>query len=241
MAALLFLSGLLHLEVTAVPTVSSGMVFRGQAGGLFGQLLAEGLRAYFANTGAHILIISGFLVALLFTAPLSLAQLAVQAPQWGRNAFARLNALMPKRKQDSVVQDAAKPTKTRKPKSLRAVIEEVLPTAEDNPSAEVFSVTPPTVVLPEPREVVEPEPDAPVVGKVEDTGDYQLPDADELLTEPSGILARITDEELKGQSDILSKALLSFGIEGRVTEVRPGPVVTMYEFEPRPVPRWPGL
>jgi S-DNA-T family DNA segregation ATPase FtsK/SpoIIIE len=210
------------------------MVFRGQAGGLFGQLLAEGLRAYFANTGAHILIISGFLVALLFTAPLSLAQLAVQAPQWGRNAFARLNALMPKRKQDAVVPDAAKPTKTRKPKSLRAVIEEVLPTAEDNPSAEVFSVTPPTVVLPEPREVVEPEPDAPLVGKIEDTGDYQLPDADELLTEPSGILARITDEELKGQSDILSKALLSFGIEGRVTEVRPGPVVTMYEFEPAP-------
>ena len=33
LAALLFLSGLLHLEVTAVPTVSSGMVFRGQAGG----------------------------------------------------------------------------------------------------------------------------------------------------------------------------------------------------------------
>ena len=93
-------------------------------------------------------------MALLFTAPLSLAQLAVQAPQWGRNAFARLNALMPKRKQDSVVQDAAKPTKTRKPKSLRAVIEEVLPTAEDNPSAEVFSVTPPTVVLPEPRELL---------------------------------------------------------------------------------------
>jgi S-DNA-T family DNA segregation ATPase FtsK/SpoIIIE len=234
LAALLFLSGLLHLEVTAVPTVSSGMVFRGQAGGLFGQLLAEGLRAYFANTGAHILIISGFLVALLFTAPLSLAQLAVQAPLWGRNAFARVNALMLKRKQDAVPPDAAKPTKTRKPKSLRAVIEEVLPTAEDNPSAEVFSVTPPTVVLPEPREVVEPEPDAPLVGKIEDTGDYQLPDADELLTEPSGILARITDEEVKGQSDILSKALLSFGIEGRVTEVRPGPVVTMYEFEPAP-------
>src|SRR5690349_8719489 len=78
LAALLFFSGLLHLEVTAVPTISSGLVLRGQAGGLFGQLLAEGLRTYFANTGAHILIISGFVVALLFTTPLSLAQLAVQ-------------------------------------------------------------------------------------------------------------------------------------------------------------------
>ncbi|MDF2458892.1 MAG: ftsK [Nitrospira sp.] len=233
LAALLFLSGLLHLEVTAVPTASSGMVFRGQAGGLFGQLLAEGLRAYFANTGAHILLISGFLVALLFTGPLSLAQIAVRAPQWGRNVFERLSALMPRREQTVMLPDSPKPTKTRKSKSIRAVIEEVLPEADDTPPAQV-SVTPPTVVLPEPREVVEPEPDVPLVGKVEDTGDYQLPDADELLTEPSGVLARITDEELKGQSDILSKALLSFGIEGRVTEVRPGPVVTMYEFEPAP-------
>ena len=55
-----------------------------------------------------------------------------------------------------------------------------------------------------------------------------------MLTDPSGVLSRITDDELKVQSDILSKALLSFGIEGRVTEVRPGPVVTMYEFEPAP-------
>src|SRR4029079_13781039 len=80
LAALLFLSSLLHLEVTAVPTISSGMVLRGQAGGLFGQLLADGLKTYFANTSAHILIISGFLVALLFTTPLSLAQLAVRLP-----------------------------------------------------------------------------------------------------------------------------------------------------------------
>ncbi|MBH0195292.1 MAG: DNA translocase FtsK, partial [Nitrospira sp.] len=42
------------------------------------------------------------------------------------------------------------------------------------------------------------------------------------------------DEELKAQSEVLSKALASFGIDGRVTEVRPGPVVTMYEFEPAP-------
>ena len=32
----------------------------------------------------------------------------------------------------------------------------------------------------------------------------------------------------------LTRALLSFGIAGKVTEVRPGPVATMYEFEPAP-------
>ena len=233
LAALLFLSGLLHLEVTAVPTISSGLVLRGQAGGLFGQLLAEGLRAYFANTGAHILIISGFLVALLFTAPLSLAQLAVQAPEWGRKLLAGISAIIPRRTKEAPA-EAPKPSKPRKTKSLKAVIEEALPQPEEAIFSEVAVVPPPAVVSPEPVEVAEPEPEPPITGKTEDTGDYRLPDADELLTDPSGVLARITDEELKAQSDILSKALLSFGIEGRVTEVRPGPVVTMYEFEPAP-------
>ena len=236
LTALFFLSGLLHLEVTAVPTISSGMVFRGQAGGLFGQLLAEGLRAYFANTGAHILIFSGFLVAMLFTAPLSLAQLAVQAPLWGRNVLGGIKALLPRptAEVEEAEAETPKPSKPKRTKSIRAVIEEALPHSEEPVVAEAAVVPPPTVVLPEPVEVAEPESEVAVINKVEDTGDYRLPDADELLTDPSGVLARITDDELKIQSDILSKALLSFGIEGRVTEVRPGPVVTMYEFEPAP-------
>ena len=236
LAALFFLSGLLHLEVTAVPTISSGMVFRGQAGGLFGQLLAEGLRAYFANTGAHILIFSGFLVAMLFTAPLSLAQLAVQAPLWGRNVLGGIKALLPRptAEVEEAEAETPKPSKPKRTKSIRAVIEEALPHSEEPVVAEAAVVPPPTVVSPEPVEVAELESEVPVINKMEDTGDYRLPDADELLTDPSGVLARITDDELKIQSDILSKALLSFGIEGRVTEVRPGPVVTMYEFEPAP-------
>jgi S-DNA-T family DNA segregation ATPase FtsK/SpoIIIE len=233
LAALLFLSGLLHLEITAVPTISSGLVLRGQAGGVLGQVLADGLRAYFASTGAHILLFSGFLVALLFTTPLSLAQLVVQAPGWGRHAVERFRALMPRRQKEETSSEAPKPPKPKKAKSIRAVIEEALPETEETVPYEMPVVTP-MVAVPEPLEVVEPEHDMPVAGSTEDTGDYQLPDADELLTEPSGVLTRIADEELKAQSDILSKALLSFSIEGRVTEVRPGPVVTMYEFEPAP-------
>jgi S-DNA-T family DNA segregation ATPase FtsK/SpoIIIE len=35
-------------------------------------------------------------------------------------------------------------------------------------------------------------------------------------------------------SQLLEKRLLDFGIEGRITQVHPGPVITMYEFEPVP-------
>ena len=235
LAALFFLSAFLHLEVTAVPTISSGLVFRGQAGGLFGQVLADALRAYFASTGAHILIIAGFLVALLFTTPLSLAQLAIQVPEWGRKVLEAIRACIPEREKAAAVAEVTKPSRQKKAKTIRAVIEEVIPESKEPPLAEVPVVPPSAITFPEPPEVVvEPEIEVSAAGKADDSGAYQLPDAEEVLSEPSGVLARITDEELKAQSEILSKALLSFGIEGRVTEVRPGPVVTMYEFEPAP-------
>ena len=234
LVALLFLSGFLHLEIMAVPTLSSGLVFRGQAGGLFGQILADGLRAYFASTGAHILILAGFLVALLFTTPLSLAQLAVQVPERSRRIFEVVRALIPERKNDEPAAEVSRPSRSKKTKSIRAVIEEVLPEPEETPAVVMPVIQPPLMPAPEPVEVAELEPEGPMPAKIEDSGDYQLPDPEELLSDPSGVLSRVTEEELNAQSAILSKALLSFGIDGKVTEVRPGPVVTMYEFEPAP-------
>ncbi len=239
--ALLFLSGFLHLEVTAVPTISSGLVYRGQAGGLFGQVLGDGLRAYFASTGAHILILAGFLVSLLFTAPLSLAQLAVQLSERGRRLREAVQAMWPERRKVESLAEPPKPSRPKKAKTIRAVIEEVLPEEEVSPATEsprIQPFQPPVAVAspessPEP-ELCEPELESPVTARAEASGDYELPDPDELLSEPSGVLSRVSDDELKTQSEILAKALLSFGIEGKVTEVRPGPVVTMYEFEPAP-------
>lgn len=43
-----------------------------------------------------------------------------------------------------------------------------------------------------------------------------------------------TDEELKANAQVLERTLAEFGILGQVREVHPGPVVTMYEFEPGP-------
>ncbi len=35
-------------------------------------------------------------------------------------------------------------------------------------------------------------------------------------------------------SSLIEKKLEDFGVEGRITQVHPGPIVTMYEFEPAP-------
>lgn len=42
----------------------------------------------------------------------------------------------------------------------------------------------------------------------------------------------VDEESLKMNARMLEKKLLDYGVEGRVTEIHPGPVITMYEFEP---------
>jgi S-DNA-T family DNA segregation ATPase FtsK/SpoIIIE len=45
---------------------------------------------------------------------------------------------------------------------------------------------------------------------------------------------RIKRESLIMNSRILEKKLADFGVEGKVVEVKPGPLITMYELEPAP-------
>src|SRR3990172_2062675 len=63
------------------------------------------------------------------------------------------------------------------------------------------------------------------------TGEFQLPPLSFLDNPPEK--AQILDEEaLRTNSKILEKKLKDYGVDGQVIAVTPGPVVTMYEFEP---------
>lgn len=53
-----------------------------------------------------------------------------------------------------------------------------------------------------------------------------------LLDNPELNQVTVDEESLKRNSKLLEKKLMDFGVEGRVTEIHPGPVITMYEFEP---------
>ena len=240
LAAVFFLSAFLHLEATAVPTVSSGFVHRGMAGGVFGQVLADGLRSWFASTGAHIVILAGFIVSLLFTTPLSLTELVQAFPERWAAWREKLAALMPepapeppvesgnRRQRSRTVKERPEPEPAPEPVSMATEPAQI----ESAAAVEWPVIQPPIAATLAPAEAAEPDVE-PVTTTV-DSGDYQLPDPDELLSDPTGPITRMSDDELKAQSDVLTRALASFGIIGKVTEVRPGPVVTMYEFEPSP-------
>ncbi|MBN1356847.1 DNA translocase FtsK [bacterium] len=63
--------------------------------------------------------------------------------------------------------------------------------------------------------------------------DYQPPALD-LLEDPPRDSHTETEEELLRKSEILIQKLRDFNIQGHITEVCPGPVITRYEFEPAP-------
>lgn len=236
LAAVMFLGALFHLEFTAVPTISSGLVNRGMAGGIIGQVVADGLRGLFATTGAHILVLAGLVVALLLTAPISLTGLLQRLPAWWNATRMRVAALMPEQGDDEAEPDSPKRARTKTGKANRSsVADSVEEPALIRSQAQDMEL--PRIQLPTKSEKKEwdiEEPASEVVSAQPVAGGYLLPDPAELLSDPSGPLARMSDEELKAQSEVLTRALKSFAVDGKVTDVRPGPVVTMYEFEPAP-------
>ncbi|MBB5713517.1 DNA translocase FtsK [Sphingomonas aerophila] len=101
-----------------------------------------------------------------------------------------------------------------------------------------------------PRPVAEPDPrPAPVIadrqvapsaakpkqqGKLDLRDTYKLPTLDLLTAAPPAPKAAIDKASLERNARLLESVLDDFKVQGAITEVRPGPVVTMYELEPAP-------
>ncbi len=62
-------------------------------------------------------------------------------------------------------------------------------------------------------------------------GAYKLPPL-ELLDTPPLEHSKVDEPALERSARVLEQKLADFGVEGRVVEVQPGPVVTMYKLEP---------
>ncbi len=75
--------------------------------------------------------------------------------------------------------------------------------------------------------VRDPAPKAPARGK----GGYKLPPVT-LLDVPPVEHSQIDEAALERSARVLEQKLGDFGVAGRVVEVQPGPVVTMYKLEP---------
>lgn len=65
-------------------------------------------------------------------------------------------------------------------------------------------------------------------------GKFELPQLSYLDAGSDNLPKPVDEKSLKMNARVLEKKLLDFGVEGQVVAIHPGPVITMYEFEPAP-------
>jgi S-DNA-T family DNA segregation ATPase FtsK/SpoIIIE len=66
------------------------------------------------------------------------------------------------------------------------------------------------------------------------SGDWQLPPLDLLKPAKRPAAGTLGEAELDANARQLEAVLQDFGVRGQINQVRPGPVVTLYELEPEP-------
>ncbi len=193
---------------------SSDLIPSNLRGGLIGKLLSEFLLHYFSLTGTVILVLPLLLISVQLVMPFSPLALF----QW---LFLRANRLVDLTTLGvHFIQRKLKQKLKEHPKKHAIQVSSPPPTisrAPDRPS-------PPTETPPKP----EVEIAAPIR-----RGSFRLPPLS-LLPEPAPKSAGTAREDWVARSQVLEKKFLDFGISGKVTEIHPGPVVTMFEFEPAP-------
>jgi S-DNA-T family DNA segregation ATPase FtsK/SpoIIIE len=63
---------------------------------------------------------------------------------------------------------------------------------------------------------------------------WQFPPLSLLKAPPAKAAAGPSEEALQGNARLLETVLSDYGVQGSIVEIRPGPVVTLYELEPAP-------
>ena len=241
---LVTLCSLLSLQFTHDPFFGKDV----ETGGMVGAVVSNGLVQWLSVVGAHLVLIMVLFVAtlamsgvpankLLQTTGLAFVMLfgwAIKSVRVVGTLLIQIAGELSNWLRESVhIWKSARREKSK----LRKLSEPVIVSRELlSPSPKTLDGFPETLKkekqkIPEKKEEFAVQEDFPFA---RETGEYLLPPVS-LLNDPTEL--RDVDkmrEELMLNSTILEKKLADFGVEGRVVQVLPGPVITLYEFEPAP-------
>ncbi len=207
---LISISGLISLKIEKVALFGQTL---NQAGGFIGFLLASTLKSWFNLTGATI-----FLVVFLSVSSMLVARFSMVLFLEG--LLAGLAAGMEKRREAR--------------KARRALKEADKPKKEKSPVIRAPQTAPaPVIKESKKNSKKKAQANQEAFEFLEPSGTYHPPSL--TLLDHDGEAAKPVDKEaLMMNARLLEKKLLDFNVEGDVSEVKPGPVVTMYEFAPAP-------
>jgi len=212
--------------IVSASAIASGILKTKEAGGAIGSVLSRYLSAYLGSTGAVIILSAIALISILVATNISFVQTGMKvapvATMLLKAVAMKAAGLLARRKTDDASEAAQ-----HLPERKEALMASSPPRAE----AKAASAAPKI----HNREQAHPKADN-EKDDLEFTspeGTFRLPPLSLLDAVPKKDNT-VDDKELVANSLILERKLLDFGIDGKVLEVRPGPVVTMYEFAPAP-------
>ena len=229
-------TGASTLVLVLVATASVHLTFSNadRPGGVLGELLGEVLRALVGTAGAFVLCVTTVLVVLVLRAPWSMQEMTgfafVSVGKGSRAFVGHLRTLWIALRETRATERAetdqhidpvivAPLEVITTPGSIPAGVEEEPPKARSEPRKT------PRVIQPTERPIAAPPP------PLRHDGAFVLPPMS-LLESPPLTRIRIDEASLKNNASLLVEKLVAYGVRGRVDEIHPGPVVTMYELEP---------
>ena len=183
-------------------------------GGFLGEIFSRNLVRYFNLPGATILFVVILILAFVLGTGISFISVVRRLGSGVSRLAERVGTVKMVRKER-----AERAKKWVKQKQEKGEAKETIPPV-------VIEKTPPPKKRDEIREQEAFE-------FLEAREAFQLPPIS-LLEADTEKRQKIDRESLIMNSRILEKKLLDYGVEGKVVEVRPGPVITVYEFEPAP-------
>lgn len=197
-----------------------------EAGGIVGGFFKEAILVpWFGRISATLITLAALLLSLMLLTQHSLVEIFDRT---SKNFLQLRKSVVP------VVGEKIKDLKEKQEKRKAE-------SSKENAKKDRPDYTPPTIVV---KEEVRDEPGKKSAKKsavapeqfklpaISEEG-YKLPPP-ELLDLPEEQPFKIEKETLQANSIILQNKLADFGVEGEVVAVRPGPVITMYEFNPAP-------
>jgi S-DNA-T family DNA segregation ATPase FtsK/SpoIIIE len=183
-------------------------------GGFIGEIFSRNLVRYFNRPGATILLFVILILSFVLGTGISFISVVKYLGGAVQKLIEKIGTFKMVRKEG-----AEREKKLVKRKQEKKEMTEVIPTVV------IEKPSPP----PKKEEVVKQE----AFEFLEASKAFQLPPISLLEAEVEK-RQKIDRDSLIMNSRILEKKLLDYGVEGKVVEVRPGPVITVYEFEPAP-------
>jgi len=208
---LISIAGLIALKFEKVALFGQTL---NQAGGFLGYFIASTLKNLFNLTGAAIFLLVFLSVSTMLVARFSMVLFL-------EGLLGRFATSLEQRREARKARKELKETK--KPKKEKGP---VIRAPEPAPVAATPKIT-------KKAEKKKSQDSQEAFDFLEPSGTYHPPSLN--LLDHDGEAAKPVDKDaLMMNARLLEKKLLDFNVEGEVSEVKPGPVVTMYEFAPAP-------